>query len=664
MFGFGKKSKQKQKSHKDPNLDMNWQQADLHSVSYGSNNSQAGGSQGVDDFDPNKYKYIDKEPSIFDAAVGLFMQNPQEQIGGHSNFQSGQNNFTGSAGHSLSSHQSIGSSGSQYGQNSNYNNSSSNSNNQNYNQDLVNRGFNQGFSHSNVQHQPQPQQNLSGGQVSGFSGLLDQSKSEFEKYLNNQNNQNNQNNGLNTQPGGGFINPQSQQGISNPNQQNLSNINQTQNPVSNTPSNTSSFGGNPVAGFHPQSFSADNYHPNSSSDLQKLFRSKSADNTQSHSSNNFNPNAFQNNNSNLKTSNPSSFQAQPDLSNFSAQQNIPNNFSQQPAQNIQPPTNFSNPQNSNPSQNEFNKLQPQPRFQSQPQPQFQPQAYSAEDNNLGGVNNSNNSSFSNFPADSAQVLNQNPNQFFGQNQANYSQPSYDFNPVQNSDNFKPSPVPNINSNQALNNQNQTLEPSQAVSSLDPANNQNLDSASANSTSTQAQSSSNSQSQSSTTQTLDPEQQAQLQQAQAQAQQILSSLSDDDKEYLNFINTLVAAMTGLSLLDIAEEQRDATIEKCVQIFSDFMIDYIKTKYGDKEAMRLKSGQIFPVQNVFDRFKELGPMFDEAYQAFLQVLKDSWENDKKDDLVKQFQHNSNNNQNQTSPEMVTNQPSMLNQNNYQY
>lgn len=122
--------------------------------------------------------------------------------------------------------------------------------------------------------------------------------------------------------------------------------------------------------------------------------------------------------------------------------------------------------------------------------------------------------------------------------------------------------------------------------------------------------------------LTPEQQAQLQQAQIQAQQIVASLSDEDKEYLVFINNLVAAMTGLSLLDIAEEQRDATIDKCTQIFSDFIVDYIKTKYGDKEAMRIKSAQIFDNQDIFNKFKELGDMFDEAYNVFLQTLKDSW------------------------------------------
>ena len=137
---------------------------------------------------------------------------------------------------------------------------------------------------------------------------------------------------------------------------------------------------------------------------------------------------------------------------------------------------------------------------------------------------------------------------------------------------------------------------------------------------------NPQAQTSTQQTttidLNPDEQANIQAAQTEAQQILASLSNDDKEYLNFINTLVAAITGLSLLDIAEQQRDSTIEKCITIFSDFIVDYVKTKYGEKEAMRLKSAQMFTGENVFAKFQELGEMFDEAYQVFLETLKTSW------------------------------------------
>ena len=40
------------------------------------------------------------------------------------------------------------------------------------------------------------------------------------------------------------------------------------------------------------------------------------------------------------------------------------------------------------------------------------------------------------------------------------------------------------------------------------------------------------------------------------------------------------------------------------------------------MRLKSAQMFTGENVFAKFQELGEMFDEAYQVFLETLKTSW------------------------------------------
>ena len=41
------------------------------------------------------------------------------------------------------------------------------------------------------------------------------------------------------------------------------------------------------------------------------------------------------------------------------------------------------------------------------------------------------------------------------------------------------------------------------------------------------------------------------------------------------------------------------------------------------MRLKSAQMFQGQNIFAKFQELGLMFDEAYQVFLETLKSSWQ-----------------------------------------
>jgi hypothetical protein len=122
------------------------------------------------------------------------------------------------------------------------------------------------------------------------------------------------------------------------------------------------------------------------------------------------------------------------------------------------------------------------------------------------------------------------------------------------------------------------------------------------------------------------------------QVLIASLSDDDKELIDFLNTLVAAMTGYAIVDIKEDQRENTVSECVRIFSDFVINYVKAKYGDKEGMRLKSAQMYEGVNVFEKFNELGPLFDEAYDAFLNSLDGIWDK-KAQDLVANPQNFSN-------------------------
>jgi len=102
------------------------------------------------------------------------------------------------------------------------------------------------------------------------------------------------------------------------------------------------------------------------------------------------------------------------------------------------------------------------------------------------------------------------------------------------------------------------------------------------------------------------------------------ISDDEKEILVFLNTLVAAMTGFSILDIKEKARNEVVSKCIDIFSSYILNYIDIKFGQKESLRLKSGQMYEDMNIFARFQELGPMFDEAYQSFLENLKENWQN----------------------------------------
>lgn len=126
---------------------------------------------------------------------------------------------------------------------------------------------------------------------------------------------------------------------------------------------------------------------------------------------------------------------------------------------------------------------------------------------------------------------------------------------------------------------------------------------------QAQSTSN-PSGTGTTQSLTPQQQ--------QALAYLQSLSDEDKATFSFLNTLVSAMLGYTILDIPENDREDIIKQCVNIFSDYIFNFVEIKYGKTESLRIKAAQKYQDANMFSKFKELGGIFEEAFESFIQNL----------------------------------------------
>jgi hypothetical protein len=103
--------------------------------------------------------------------------------------------------------------------------------------------------------------------------------------------------------------------------------------------------------------------------------------------------------------------------------------------------------------------------------------------------------------------------------------------------------------------------------------------------------------------------------------IPAATTDESAEMTLFIETLVRATLGYSLLEIPEEKQDIAIQACVKLFVDFIENYVREKYGPKDALRLKASQQFAGQDIFRRFAELGDRFDEAYTAFFTSLQAS-------------------------------------------
>ena len=99
---------------------------------------------------------------------------------------------------------------------------------------------------------------------------------------------------------------------------------------------------------------------------------------------------------------------------------------------------------------------------------------------------------------------------------------------------------------------------------------------------------------------------------------LAGFTTEQKEMSLFIETLVRATLGYSLLEIPENKQVQAIEGCTKLFVEFVEKYVEAKYGKKDTLRLKASQQFAGQDMFARFTDLGPKFDEASDAFFDSV----------------------------------------------
>jgi hypothetical protein len=96
----------------------------------------------------------------------------------------------------------------------------------------------------------------------------------------------------------------------------------------------------------------------------------------------------------------------------------------------------------------------------------------------------------------------------------------------------------------------------------------------------------------------------------------------------FLSLLVQAVTGIDPKELPEDKRLEIENKVVAIFSDYIVAFVGEKYGEKDAMRLKAARQTG-EDVFTKFTDLGPKFDEAYQSFLDNLEKIWQERMKQD-----------------------------------
>jgi hypothetical protein len=100
-------------------------------------------------------------------------------------------------------------------------------------------------------------------------------------------------------------------------------------------------------------------------------------------------------------------------------------------------------------------------------------------------------------------------------------------------------------------------------------------------------------------------------------QSTTGIAQDLQTKLDFTNLLVASIIGLGLNDIKPEKRPELIEKCFQIYTDFVYSYIEHKYGKQEFFRIKGHASYDT-DLSLKFPQISQYLNEATLAFLQTL----------------------------------------------
>jgi hypothetical protein len=99
----------------------------------------------------------------------------------------------------------------------------------------------------------------------------------------------------------------------------------------------------------------------------------------------------------------------------------------------------------------------------------------------------------------------------------------------------------------------------------------------------------------------------------------NNLSDEEAQ--EFVENLVTALTGQKISEIPAENQAQIVGECLSIFNDYIIKYVESKFGKKHALRLQSAQKFDSEDVFKKFGDLNEKFEEAYNSFLDLVKES-------------------------------------------
>jgi len=101
------------------------------------------------------------------------------------------------------------------------------------------------------------------------------------------------------------------------------------------------------------------------------------------------------------------------------------------------------------------------------------------------------------------------------------------------------------------------------------------------------------------------------------------INDDQQIALDLASDIVRAVLGVEIDQIDPEHREETVQKCIDLFTDFVLNYVEEKFGKKDALRLQAAQSQNGQKTFQTFEDLGDKLEEAFKAFVDFTQEPTE-----------------------------------------
>lgn len=86
----------------------------------------------------------------------------------------------------------------------------------------------------------------------------------------------------------------------------------------------------------------------------------------------------------------------------------------------------------------------------------------------------------------------------------------------------------------------------------------------------------------------------------------------------FLRDLVQATLGVAVEDIPAEDREQTLKQVLDLFNEYIYDYIEENYSKNDLIKFKTIQSGQNIQLLDREPQLMSIYDKAFQSYQEFI----------------------------------------------